>query len=450
MLALPAPVQTALSVLQNAGFSAYVVGGCVRDALRGETPDDYDVTTDALPEQVETVFRADRPAQAGNADRLGVRIVETGLKHGTVTVLLDGMPLEITTFRTESGYSDHRRPDRVDFTRSLREDLARRDFTVNAMAWSPVEGLIDPFGGENDLAAGLLRCVGDPRERFNEDALRILRLLRFAAKLRFRVEAETAAAARALAPTLSFVSPERIRKELTRLLCAPDAARILLDFPGILTVPLPELAPCVGFDQRNPHHDLDVWAHSVKTLAAVPAEPVLRWAALLHDVGKPSCYTEDAAGIGHFYGHAKQSAALADALLTRLRFDNASRETIVTLVAEHDLQIEQTPRAVRRALSRLGVPLFRQLLALKRADNSAHCGDVRARIAHADRLEAIADALLAEEGRFTLRDLAVDGRDLLALGYEGPAIGKALQALLDAVLDERVPNEKEALLAYLS
>ena len=442
MQTVPAPVTAALDALDVAGYAAYLVGGCVRDALRGEKPDDYDIATDALPRQVVAVFG-------------GARVIETGLKHGTVTVLSDGIPLEITTFRTESGYADHRRPDRVAFTGSLSDDLARRDFTVNAMAWSPRRGLVDPFGGTDDLRAGLLRCVGDPTARFTEDALRILRLLRFAAKLGFSVEAETAAAARALAPTLAYVSAERIHKELTQLLCASDAERVLLDFPDVVCTALPELSPTVGFAQHHPRHAYDVWTHCVKTLAAAPPEPALRWAALLHDAAKPACYSEDAAGVGHFYGHAKQSAVLADALLTRLRFDLRSQKQIVRLIALHDVPLEfetpeQTERAIKRLLGRLGEEDFFLLLALKRADLRGQGVPHPTRPALYDAVEALARRILAQAACFSLRDLAVKGSDLLALGYRGPAVGQALQALLDAVIDDRAPNEKAALLAYLA
>lgn len=441
MLTLPAAVLAALRALRSAGFAAWVVGGCVRDALLGKTPDDYDITTDALPEQVEAVFS-------------GCRVIETGRRHGTVTVLADGMPLEVTTFRVDLGYSDGRHPDGVAFTRSLREDLARRDFTVNAMAWSPDEGLADPFGGQADLAAGLLRCVGEPKLRFSEDALRILRLLRFCAKLGFAVESGTAAAARALAPSLRRVSAERVQKELTQLLCAPFAERALTEFPDVLAVPLPELLPCLGFAQHHPRHAYDVWTHCVKTLAAAePPEPALRWAALLHDFGKPDCFTQDEDGVGHFYGHAKRSAALAEQILRRLRFDRRTQERIVRLIEAHDLPLkfepEQQERVVRRLLSRLGEEEFFLLLALKRADTRGQGVPHPTREALYDRIEALARRILVQAQCFSLRDLALCGDDLLAAGMQpGPAVGAALHALLDAVIDGKLPNEKTALLRF--
>ena len=304
-----------------------------------------------------------------------MRVVETGVRHGTVTVLSGGLPVEVTTFRREGRYTDHRRPDRVEFTVDLGEDLARRDFTINAMAWEP-SGLTDPFGGRADLAAGVIRCVGEPERRFGEDALRLLRALRFAAQLDFRLEEGTAAGVRACAPQLACVSRERVAEELKRLVCGPAAGRVLLDCPEVLTGQvLPELAPAVGFDQRNPHHSYDVYTHCVRALERVPAEPGLRLAALLHDVGKPGCCTVDREGVGHFYGHAAAGAELADACLRRLRLDNALRERVVTLIRRHDLQLEPEPRLVKRWLGRLGPELFFQWTALAKADAGAKFPD---------------------------------------------------------------------------
>ena len=453
---VPASALEALSRLNAAGYAAYLVGGCVRDRLLGRMPGDWDITTAALPEQVEAVFA-------------GERIIETGLKHGTVTVLLEGLPLEITSFRTESGYADHRHPDAVAFTPSLTEDLARRDFTINAMAWNHAEtprirpgvrtgaaspegeGLVDPFGGQQDLSARIIRCVGDPTKRFGEDALRILRALRFAAQLDFEIDPATAAAALALRDTLALVSRERIAVELTKLLCGPGARRILTEYWQILAVPLPELAPMAGLDQRNIHHCYDVLEHSAAAVEAVPPEPVLRWAALLHDVAKPACFTLDEAGTGHFYGHAKAGGPLAREIMTRLRFDKDTVNRVSTLVELHDYPIDPpvgTPeRAIRRLIGRLGAEDFFRLLDLKRADALAHHPDYRGRTEACDRLEALARELLTQPPCFTVRDLAIDGKDLLALGIpEGPEIGRTLNALLEAVLSGELPNQREKLL----
>lgn len=434
----PAAALKAVEQLNTAGFPAYFVGGCVRDCLMGRTPGDYDLTTAALPEQVEAVFA-------------GQRIIETGLKHGTVTVLLEGLPLEITTFRRESAYTDHRHPDAVVFTPSLREDLARRDFTVNAMAWSPVEGLQDPFGGRKDLAAGVVRCVGIPERRFEEDALRILRALRFASQLDFVLDPPTAAAAFALRQTLELVSRERIAAELTKLLCGPAVRRVLTESWRILAVPLPELAPMAGLDQRSKYHCYDVLTHCAVAAEAAAPEKVLRWAALLHDVGKPAAFTVDAAGRGHFHGHAKISGVMAREILTRLRFDKDTVRRVALLAELHDYPIdppEGSPeRAVKRLVGKLGEEDFFRLLDLKRADALAHAPAYRGRVQACDRLEALARELLAKEECFSLKDLAVKGGDLLELGVpRGPEVGRILNRLLEQVLSGELPNDREALL----
>ena len=436
---LPQPALTALEQLNTAGYEAYLVGGCVRDLLMGRAPGDFDVTTSALPEQTEAVFA-------------GQRIIETGLRHGTVTVLLEGLPLEITTYRQDVSYSDHRHPDEVRFTPKLEEDLARRDFTVNAMAWHPQSGLVDLFGGRADLDNRLIRCVGEPAKRFGEDALRILRALRFASVLGFAIDGPTAAAALAQRALLEHVSRERIAVELTKLLCGPDVRRIVTEFWPILAVPIPELGPMAHFDQRSKYHCYDVLTHSAVAAEAVPPEKVVRWAALLHDVGKPPCFSLDAQGRGHFYGHAKVSAELAERILNRLRFDRDTVRRVRTLVELHDYPIDPPEgsevRAVKKLLNRLGEEDFFRLLAVKRADALAHAPRYRGRAAVCDRLEALAREILDQAACFSMKDLAIHGRDLQAIGIPaGPGMGKLLDRLLDEVLSDRVSNEKEALLA---
>ena len=438
MMKLPPQVQNALDRLNAAGFEAYVVGGCVRDALMGRTPGDFDLTTSALPEETAAVFA-------------GERVIETGLQHGTVTVMLDGMPLEITTFRVDGAYSDARHPDAVTFTRSLREDLARRDFTMNAVAWSPETGLADPFGGEADIRARVIRCVGDPELRFREDALRILRCLRFAATLGFSVAPATAAAARENRERLRRISAERVAAELCKLVCGSDVRRVVCSETDILGAVLPELLPLRGFDQRSPYHCYDILEHCAAVCELMPPEPVLRLAGLLHDVGKPDCFFVGEDGLGHFYGHAVRSAELVEPLLRRLRFDNESREEITGLVRLHDMRVEPTERGVLRALRRFGPDFFFHLVRLKHADALAHApGPSRdERIGRAAELERLGRELLAGNACFSLKDLAISGDDLLAAGFApGPAVGAALNALLDAVTDGRVPNERAALLAF--
>ena len=422
--------------LRRAGFRTALVGGCVRDSLLSIPPHDYDAATAARPEQVLEVCS-------------DFRCVETGLKHGTVTVLSGGLPVEVTTFRKEGDYTDHRRPDKVTFTGDLTEDLARRDFTINAIAWEP-EGVADPFGGQVDLERRIVRCVGNADRRFSEDALRPLRGLRLAAQLDFSLEEDTAAALRQHIPELRYVAWERITAEFLRLLCAPAAPQILLEFPEAISQILPEMAATVGFDQRNPHHCYDVYTHSIKTLANVPPDPVLRLAALLHDVGKPPSFTLDESGVGHFYGHPKISAMLSEKALGRLRLDKATQERTLTLIARHDLPVEPTRRWVGRWLSRLGEEIFFDLMTLKRADGLACAlpGGEREQIRR--QAEELARVMVAEEACFTMKDLAVNGRDALAAGLRGPAIGQALRELLDQVAQGELPNERDVLMTQLN
>ena len=422
--------------LRQAGFSAVLVGGCVRDSLLSIPPHDYDAATSALPHQVLALFS-------------DLSCVETGRRHGTITVLSGGLPVEVTTFRREGDYTDHRRPDQVAYTDDLGEDLARRDFTINALAWDE-SGLVDRYGGQADLEKGLIRCVGDPDRRFEEDALRVLRGLRLAAQLDFSLEEHTAAALRRHVPQLSYVAWERISAEFVRLLCSPAAPRVLLEFPEAVTQIVPELAPAVGFDQKNPHHRYDVYTHSVKVLEHVPPIPALRLAALLHDAGKPPSFTVDEKGVGHFYGHPARSTALAEQALDRLRLDKATRERVLTLIARHDLPVEPTRKWVGRWLTRLGQEVFFQLMALKRADSLACAVPRGPREQIRRQAEKLARTLLEENACFTLKDLAVNGRDAVAAGLEGPDIGRALHALLDQVSQGLLPNDRDILLQKLT
>ena len=425
-----------LRALEQAGYQAVLVGGCVRDALLGKAPHDYDAASSAQPEEILSACRA-------------FRCVPTGLAHGTVTVINQGLPVEVTAFRREGAYSDHRHPDQVNYTSSLEEDLARRDFTINAMAWDLSGKLIDPFGGREDLARKTVRCVGEPDRRFQEDALRVLRGLRLAAQLEFSLEPETAGALRRSIPLLSYVAWERIQVEFLRLLCSPGAETVLLDFPEAVCQVVPELRPSVGFDQRNPHHCYDVYTHCVKALSHVRPERALRLAALLHDVGKPACFTLDGDGVGHFYGHEGESARQAERIAVRLRLDNQTKERVVTLVARHGLQIEPTPRVVRRWLRRLGPELFFHLLELERADGKACAPGPAPEADRCAQAESLARELLAQRPCLTLKELAVNGRDALEAGLSGPDIGRALNCLLDQVAVGDLPNDRAALLPRL-
>ena len=426
-----------LEALERAGHQAVLLGGCVRDALGGRAPHDYDGASSALPQEVL--------ALCGGR----FRCIPTGLAHGTVTVVSGGLPVEVTTFRREGTYSDHRHPDGVQYTRRLEEDLARRDFTVNAMAWSPEAGLIDPFGGRRDLAAGVIRCVGEPDRRFQEDALRVLRGLRLAAQLDFRLEPDTAAALRRNTPLLSYVAWERIQAEFLRLLCSPGAERILLDFPETVCQIVPELAPAVGFCQENPHHVYDVYTHCVKTLGGVRPEPALRLAALLHDVGKPPCFSLDEQGVGHFYGHEGESARLAEEAARRLRLDNRTRERMAALISRHGLQLAPTEKLVRRWLQKLTPEGFFDLLELQRADGMACAPRPAPEPDRCALLREMAEEILAQNPCLTRKELAVNGRDALAAGLSGPEIGRALDRLLDRVAAGDLPNRREVLLQEL-
>ena len=429
---MPGYVQNVLTALEAAGYEAWCVGGCVRDLMLGRAPEDWDVTTNALPEATMALF--------------GSHAFPTGLRHGTVTVREEHRSVEVTTYRVDGDYHDHRRPDTVVFTPSLEEDLRRRDFTVNAMALSVRGDLRDPFGGQADLKAGVLRCVGKPERRFGEDALRILRGLRFAAVLGFAMDPAAAAGIHGHRALLKDIAAERIQVELFKLLCGKDAAAVLREYPDVVGVFWPEILPMVGFDQRNRHHCYDVWEHTLHAVEAVEPEPVLRCAMLLHDVGKPRCFTVDQDGNGHFYGHPEISRELADDMLRRLKCAAAFRETVVRLVEWHDRNIPRTDRGLRRALRALGEEDLRRLILVKRADNLAQAPEYRDTQREIDRAEAILDKLVAADACFSLGQLTVNGRDLAALGLSGSEIGRTLNALLDKVVDGELPNERTALL----
>ena len=427
---LPPYVENCISALEAQGFAAYAVGGCVRDALLGLTPHDYDLCTAATPEQIKAIFA-------------GHNLVLAGEKHGTVGVVTQGEVVEITTFRREGDYLDNRHPERVDFVTDVTQDLARRDFTVNAMAYSPSRGFADPFGGRQDLARKVLRAVGEPAQRFREDSLRILRGVRFAVRFGLETEEATGRAMEELAPLMDNLARERVMEELCKLLPAVQAED-LLRYAPILCQVIPELAPTVGFQQRNPHHIYDVYTHTAHVVAAVPPKLHLRWAALLHDVGKPETFTVDDRGNGHFYGHGAQSARMADGILRRLKASNDLRERVVTLVEQHMTRLQADKKQLRRWLSRLGEEMLWDLLDLQAADFGGKGVEASEDQAEIRRLLA---EILAEESCLGLKDLAVNGRDLMALGYVGPEIGRMLQRLLERVLDEQIPNDRAALLA---
>ncbi len=437
-LEISAGARYILQTLAAAGFEAHLVGGCVRDLLRGVTPCDWDICTSARPEETERCFS-------------GRRIIETGLKHGTVTVMVEGEPYEITTYRTEGPYSDSRRPDYVRFVPNLTEDLARRDFTMNAIAMDLERNLRDPFGGAADIERGLIRCVGEPGRRFREDGLRVMRALRFAAVFGYGIEEQTARAVHENRAMLGRVAAERINGELRRLLVGRSVGDILRRYPDVFCQFWPQLEPLVGLEQRNPWHCWGGWEHTVRAVEAAPADVTLRLAMLLHDIGKPACKSTGEMGIDHFYGHPAVSARQADEMLRALKFDNKTRERVVLLVERHDVQIPPRGQVIRRWLNRLGPEAFFQLLEVKRADGMGQdLEKVKDRLLELDEIRAKAERILAEGQCLTVRDLAVNGRDVTAAGMEpGPEVGRVLEGLLERVLSGELPNERGALLAAL-
>ncbi len=432
---IPAGAQKIFQTLIDADYEAYLVGGCVRDLIRGVAPHDWDICTSARPEETENCFA-------------GHRIIETGLKHGTVTVLEDGEPYEITTYRTEGPYSDRRRPDYVKFVSDLEADLARRDFTMNAIALGLDGSLRDPFGGAGDIKAGVIRCVGEPTQRFQEDGLRVMRALRFAAVLGYEIEEQTAQAIHENRHMLEHVAAERIHVELCKLLVGEKAGDILRQYPDVFCQFWPQLEPLITLEQNNPWHCWGGWEHTIHAVEAAPPELILRLTMLLHDIGKPSCKSTDENGIDHFYGHPAVSAKLADEMLQSLKFDNKTRERVVTLVEYHDVQIPNRERSVHKWLGRLGPETFFQLLEIKRADGMGQAYElVKDRLAELEEMKSKAEEIIAQGQCVSLKDLAVNGRDVIAAGIApGPEVGRVLDRLLEQVLNGEVSNEREVLL----
>ena len=430
---LPQAVKYCIEALEAAGFEVYAVGGCVRDSLLGLTPADFDLCTNARPEETARVFA-------------GHQLLHHGQKHGTVGVVLEGQVFEITTFRTEGGYLDNRHPDWVRFVPTVEEDLSRRDFTVNAMAYNPATGYIDPFGGQLDLQNKILRTVGDPEARFREDALRILRGARFSARFALTPEPATKAAMEKLAPLMDNLARERVFEELCKLLCSATV-QDLLTFTPLLTQVIPELAPSVGFQQHSPHHAFDVFTHTAHVVEAVPGEPGLRWAALLHDIGKPAAFTRDETGRGHFKGHAKISEELADSILLRMKAPSALRQQVTELISLHMTKLEPDKKLLRRRLGKLGQERLEQLLRLQEADMGSKGTGKAEDMEQFSLLRRLVDEILAEDSCFSIKDLAINGWDLQQAGFApGPDIGKCLSWLLGQVQDEVLPNERAALL----
>lgn len=433
---LPEKVKKIISMLENSSFEAFAVGGCVRDSILGKIPTDYDITTSALPVETKEVFKNEH-------------VIETGIKHGTVTVLMEGEPFEITTFRIDKNYLDNRRPEKVEFTRSLAEDLARRDFTINAMAYSEKNGLVDIFGGVSDLEHGIIRTVGDADTRFNEDALRIMRALRFSSVLGFEIEEKTAVSIRRNCGLLKNISSERIFSELGKLLCGKDAQKVIFTHYDTIFEVIPELSVLKGFEQHHFRHHLDAFEHTLAVLKNVPPVPELRFAALFHDIGKPFCQSFDESGTGHYYGHAQKSAGIAETVLRRLKADSETIKTVSELVRRHEDRFEPNPKAVKRLLGKIGPELFEKLLLLMEADEMGKREEFRLQKSVFEEFRIIEKEIIEKNECFMLKDLAINGSDLISAGFEpGPEMGKTLETLLEKVIEDEIPNEREALLSF--
>lgn len=433
-IVVPDNVKEILNRLNHKGFEAFVVGGCVRDSILGRAPGDWDITTNALPDQIKSLF---------------VKTVDTGLKHGTVTVLLHGESYEVTTYRVDGEYLDNRRPQSVEFTGSIRDDLSRRDFTMNAIAYHPDKGFVDPFDGLADIHARLIRAVGNAGRRFQEDALRMIRAVRFSAQLDFSILPDTAQAILENCELIRNISQERVRDELTKLLLSDHPMRlILLRDTHLLQYVLPEFEVCFHTVQNNPWHTYNVAVHTLHTVAAVEKQVHLRWTMLLHDIGKPLTRSTDEEGVDHFYGHPEKGAELSRMILKRLRLDNKTTDRILALIRYHDRDVHPSPRAVRKAVVQMGEEVFEDLLRVKRADKAGQAPEkLEESLKQIEAVELVYRCLKEQGQCIGMKDLAVNGDDLLDLGFrQGVRVKEVLNRLLEEVLEEPGRNRREVLL----
>jgi tRNA nucleotidyltransferase (CCA-adding enzyme) len=431
---IPDQVLTVLQILEAAGFEAFTVGGCVRDEILGRMPKDWDIATSAKPEQIKALFPS---------------TVDTGIKHGTVTVLIGANSFEVTTYRVDGEYTDYRRPERIDYASSIYEDLSRRDFTVNAVAYHPQKGFIDPFNGLKDMENRIIRAVGDPDLRFGEDALRMLRAIRFSSQLNFTIDDPAFHAISQSSYLIGKISCERIREEITKILTSQNPQRFeLLKSSDLLHYILPEFEPCFVTNQNHPYHLYDVAHHILQSVSLIESSPVFRWTMLLHDIGKPAVKTTDVKGVDHFHNHHQKSAQLGEAILTRLKFDSRTSDKILKLVELHDRNIDPTPKAVRRALRNFGEEIFCSLLTVNEADWRAQNPIyLEERLAKLSKLEDIYRGIKEQNNCTSLKCLAVNGEDLKNLGFQqGREIGKALNRLLDSVIDNPGLNSRQSLI----
>lgn len=425
-----------INKLETDGYEAYLVGGAVRDIIMNKNPNDADITTNATPLEVKEVFSEHTT-------------IDTGIKHGTVTVIFEGTPFEVTTYRTESNYSDGRHPDKVTFSKNINDDLSRRDFTMNSIAFNLESGFVDPFDGQKDIENEIIRCVGNPAERFAEDSLRILRAMRFSSVLGFRIEEETERAMFDCRELLKNVSCERVYTELTKLLCGINVSQVLIKYSEIIAVVIPEIKDMKGFNQHNFHHKYDLLGHTAAVTQNIYPKVHLRLAAFLHDVAKPLCMSFDEDNVGHFYGHPSMGAKIADEILKRLKSDNRTREAVITLIKLHDNPIEESERIIKRKLRTIGKDLLFDLIELQRADTSGLADEFHTRFEHFDRLITLTEKIITQEECFSLKNLDINGNDIIALGYYGKKIGEILNILLDAVIDGKTENNKEQLIEYI-
>lgn len=433
---IPKQAVKIIDVLEQAGFEAYVVGGCVRDSLLQKEPKDWDITTSAKPEQVKALFS---------------RTIDTGIEHGTVTVMMDKVGYEVTTYREDGEYKDHRRPMGVTFTSSLEDDLKRRDFTINAMAYNETEGLVDLFGGKEDLEHGILRCVGEARDRFDEDALRILRALRFSAQLNFELEEKTKEAMKEKCGFLRDISAERIQVELTKLLVSNHPEKLITGYElGITNVVLPEFDAMMQTEQNHPYHCYNVGLHTIEVVKNIEPEPILRWAALLHDVAKPVCRVQDEVGMDHFYGHGVQGEKMAAEVIKRMKLDNHTLHDVCVLVKHHDDRFSSPVQksSVKRKLNKIGADLFEDLLKLNKADSLGQDPETfKEKEAYIEEVRRVFEEVMKEKECFSLKDLNVSGADLIKAGIKpGKGMGEILMYLLEVVIESPEKNQKELLL----
>lgn len=434
---LPKNVQIIIETLQKKGFEAFVVGGCIRDSILGLAAHDWDICTDATPDKIGACFK----------DYL---VIDTGLKHGTVTVAIDHEHYEITTYRVDGEYKDNRRPETVRFVKCLQQDLARRDFTINAMAYNEQTGIQDYFNGIEDLKNGIVRCVGDANQRFSEDALRMMRALRFSSVFDFPIAPDTAQSIHQNRALLKNIAAERINVELCKLICGKGAKRVLLEYNDVMKVIIPQLEPMMGFLQHNPYHYLDVWQHTVETIEHSPMDIVVRLTMLLHDIGKPMTYSEDERG-GHFYGHYEVSFEIAKVVMRNLKFDNDTRHEVTQLIRYHDTVLLTQEKYAKRWLNKLGEKQVRRLIAVKRADTMGQIEHIRKeRLEQIDRFETSINAVLADNQCYSLGMLCINGHDVIECGIpKGPQVGKVLADIMQQVLDGTLENDREVLLEWV-